>query len=206
MIFYGINIQKIATSFMLMLVFVSCGSKSTYITFESVPNGAEIYVKPIDQQSFKKIGITPLNFRADEIEKKYNGSGPISVEYRKLGFTSSNVIITELSSIDLKVRMELLSESGLDDQKQLNWVIDTIFEVKRLATAKRYLDALKKIEQVKETVPQVSAVYELEGGIFYLLKKFSAAFDSYSAAVRYNPKNLEIIRMRNICNERMKEQ
>ena len=53
----------------------SCGSKSTYITFESVPNGATVFVKPIDQMEYKAIGQTPLNFRADEIEKKYEGSG-----------------------------------------------------------------------------------------------------------------------------------
>ena len=202
--FYVVNIQKISAILVLLVTFVSCGSKSTYITFESVPNGVDIYVKPIDQDAYKRIGVTPLNFRADEIEKKYEGSGPISVEYRKLGFTSSNVIITELSAIDLKVKMELFSESGLDDQRQLNWVIDTMFEVKRLATAKRYQDALKIIEKVRETVPQVSAVYELQGGIFYLMKRYSAAFDSYSAAVRYNPKNLENIRMKEICSEKMK--
>jgi tetratricopeptide (TPR) repeat protein len=195
---------QLISSVALVLLLTACGSKSTYITFESVPNGADIYVKPIDQQEYRQIGITPLNFRADEIEKKYSGSGPISVQYRKAGFAEASVIITELSAIDLKVKMELISESGLDDQRQLNWIIDTMFEIRRLVSAKRYEDALKKIDKVKETVPQVSAVYELEGGIFYLLHKYSAALDAYSAAVRYNPKNLDNIRMKEICQKKVK--
>jgi hypothetical protein len=197
-------IQVIAGTLLMLLA--SCGSKSTYITFESVPNAVDIYVKPIDQDAYRKIGVTPLNFRADEIEKKYSGSGPITVQYRKDGFTEKSIIITELSAIDLKVKMELISESGLDDQRQLNWVIDTMFEVKRLVSAKRYDDALKKIEKIKDTVPQVSAVYELQGGVFFLLQKYSAAFDSYSAAVRYNPKNLENIRMKEMCQKKMRGQ
>jgi hypothetical protein len=54
MILRARNIQQLSTILLLMLTLVSCGSKSTYITFESVANGAEIYVKSIDQQAKKK--------------------------------------------------------------------------------------------------------------------------------------------------------
>jgi hypothetical protein len=64
-----IKILKITLMLTSVFLLTSCGSKSTYITFESVPNGATVYVKPIDQMEYKAIGQTPLNFRADEIEK-----------------------------------------------------------------------------------------------------------------------------------------
>lgn len=188
-----------------MIFFVaSCGSKSTYITFESIPNGATVYVKPIDQLEYKDIGKTPLNFRADEIEKKYEGSGPIQVQYRKDGYQSKNVMITELSAVDLKVKMELMAESGLEDQRKLNWVVDSLFEVKRLVSAKRYDDAVELLKKVKAAVPQVSAVYELEGGIYFIQNKLHAALDSYTMSVRYNPKNMESIRMKEFVEKKLK--
>ncbi|TNE97063.1 MAG: hypothetical protein EP326_12145 [Deltaproteobacteria bacterium] len=161
-------------------------------------------MKPIDQMEYKAIGQTPLNFRADEIEKKYEGSGPISVEYRKEGYQSKKVMITELSAVDLKVKMELMAESGLEDQRRLNWVVDSLFEVKRLVSAKRYDDAIELLKKVKEAVPQVSAVYELEGGIYFIQNKLHAALDSYTMSVRYNPKNMESIRMKEFVEQKIK--
>lgn len=199
-----IKILKITLMLTSVFLLISCGSKSTYITFESVPNGATVYVKPIDQMEYKAIGQTPLNFRADEIEKKYEGSGPISVEYRKEGYQSKKVMITELSAVDLKVKMELMAESGLEDQRRLNWVVDSLFEVKRLVSAKRYDDAIELLKKVKEAVPQVSAVYELEGGIYFIQNKLHAALDSYTMSVRYNPKNMESIRMKEFVEQKIK--
>ena len=197
------NLIRFTIYLSICMSFTACGSKSTYLNFESTPKGAEILVKPVSQQEFKKIGLTPMNIRADELEKKYGGSGPITVKYEKPGYYPSTLIITELSAIDLTIMMDLSSESGLDDQRKLNWVIDSMFEIKRLVSAKRYEDALKILNKVKETVPQVAAVYELEGGIFFLQQRYPAAYDSYSAAVRYNPKNLENIRMKELCKKKM---
>jgi len=42
------KIWKITFTLATLFLVTSCGSKSTYITFESVPNGATVYVKPID--------------------------------------------------------------------------------------------------------------------------------------------------------------
>ena len=55
-------------------------------------------------------------------------------EFRKKGYRKSSVFVTELSSLDLEIKMEMISESGLEDQKLLNWVIDIMFEIKRLVT------------------------------------------------------------------------
>jgi tetratricopeptide (TPR) repeat protein len=113
-------------------------------------------------------------------------------------------MITELSAVDLKVKMELMAESGLEDQRRLNWIVDSLFEVKRLVSAKRYDDAIELLKKVKEAVPQVSAVYELEGGIYFIQNKLHAALDSYTMSVRYNPKNMESIRMKEFVEQKIK--
>ena len=98
-----------------------------------------------------------MNFRADEIEKNMKAVG-ISVEYRKDGYQSKNVMITELSAVDLKVKMELLAESGLEDQRRLNWVVDSLFEVKRLVSSKRYDDAIELLKSERSRSPSFSSL------------------------------------------------
>lgn len=199
------SLKSTFISFILGLALVSCGTTTTRITFDSSPSKADIYVRTHSHDEFKKIGETPLVYRADEIERKLEGSGPLEVEYRKKGYRNSSVYITELAAMDLEVKMELISENGLEDQKLLNWVIDSMFEIKRLVSTKRYDDALTMIKSVKEAVPQVSAIYELEGGIYFLQRKYFYALDAYETAVRYNPNNLELIRMRDICSQKTKK-
>ena len=189
----------------LGVLLTSCGTTRTQISFDSSPSKAEIYLRTHSHEEFKKIGETPLVYRADDIEKDLEGSGPLEVEFRKKGYRKSSVFVTELSSLDLEIKMEMISENGLEDQKLLNWVIDSMFEIKRLVTTKRYEDALSMIKKVKEAVPQVSAIYELEGGIYFLQRKYFYALDSYETAVRYNPNNLELIRMRDLCSKKSKE-
>lgn len=199
------SFKGILISFVTGMILFSCGTTTTRINFDSSPSKADIYIRTHSNDEYKKIGETPLVYRADEIERKLEGSGPLEIEYRKKGYRNSSVYVTELSAMDLEIEMELISENGLEDQKLLNWVIDSMFEIKRLVSTKRYDDALSKIKSVKEAVPQVSAVYELEGGIYFLQRKYFYALDAYETAVRYNPNNLELIRMRDICSQKVKK-
>ena len=57
---------------------------------------------------------------------------------------------------------------------------------------------------LKKDMPRVAAIYELEGGILFILNRKKASLDAYNAAVRYNPKNPENIRMRNLLREGIK--
>ena len=81
--------------------------------------------------------------------------------------------------------------------------MDRIFEAQRLVRASRLDDALKLIEAVQKDAPELSAVYEIEGGIYYLQKKPQESLDSYQTSIRFNPKNMEAIRMRNYLSSKL---
>jgi hypothetical protein len=42
----------------------------------------------------------------------------------------------------------------------------------------------------------------MEGGIYYLQRKYPDALDAYRLAVRYNPRNAEAIRMRDMLEKK----
>lgn len=184
--------------YLLIFSIISCASKSRY-EFQSTPSNADVYVKPIKHLKYKKLGSTPLVVDSNALIK--SNSGPVYIQFRKSGYKDETILVTEVSSVDLIISRELFRKSGLDDQKSINEVIDLMFEVKNLVQANKYKDALKLVNVLKSMVPQVAAVYELEGGIFFIKKQYYDALGSYRLAARYNPKNPENIRMRDMLED-----
>lgn len=190
--------------FLLFIYFLLSCSTGSRFYFQTEPPRAEIYAKTIDAEGFKKIGITPVSLKTIDISPGNDGSGPLIVELRKAGYKTKSVLITEMSAIDLTITRTLEVESGLDNHKEINWVIDNMFNVKLLVDKKDFGGALLLIRKIKNKVPQVSAVYELEGGIYFLKKNYKKALESYRLAARYNPKNPEVIRMRDLLEKKWK--
>jgi len=174
----------------------SCASTS--VNFRSSPQKASVSVKPLGSGAQRQLGETPLTLNASEIEKDFNGSGPLTVEFSKEGYKPVKILITELSSLDLTLDVEMQPASGLEDPASLNATIEKLFEAQRLVKVQRFDEALKIIEEIKKLAPQLSSSYELEGGVNFLQGKKSLALDAFRAAARLNPRSLEAVRMRDL--------
>ncbi len=180
----------------MMISLFGCAS-STSLNLQSNPTGADVYVTSLDGANPKKIGTTPLLIPAEDAVKAANTIGPVMLEFRKDGFVPSKSMVTDLAPADITMTAELQRSSGLEDIEKLNKVIDRLFESQRLARVGRLEDAMKLTESIQKEAPELSALYEIQGGIYYLQKKPQQALDSYSTSIRYNPKNVEAVRMRN---------
>ena len=173
---------------------MSCSSAS--IKFQSAPEKAQVFAHSMGTAGeMLLLGDTPLTISAADLNKKLGASGPVLVEFRKAGHLTSKLFVTDLSSTALTVNTELVASNGLEDMDKLNNLIDQVFESQRLARALRPDDALRALAELKKTYPQVAAIYELEGGIFYMGKKYKEALDSYGQAIKYNPKSSSSIRI-----------
>lgn len=177
------------------------GCATTRISLFTNPNGAQVYAKPLGSGQLQLLGETPLTVSGDQIEKVYNGSGPVLLEFRKEGFQTTTTLVTELSSQDLNINMEMTPSAGLEDMQGLNTLIETLFECQRLVKVHRYDEALARLKEIERKAPQISTIYEMEGGIYYLQRKYQDALDAYRLAVRYNPKNVEALRMRGLLEK-----
>jgi tetratricopeptide (TPR) repeat protein len=91
----------------------------------------------------------------------------------------------------------------LEMVQSLNDAIDLMFEGQRLARAGRFTEALQRLKQVQSQHPQLAAPYELEGGIYYVRKKYKEAIDAYTSATRIHPRNPEATRMRDLLEEQL---
>lgn len=77
----------------------------------------------------------------------------------------------------------------------MNGAIDRLFEVQRLVRVGRTDDALENLKKLKESFPTMSAVYEMEGGIYYLRHKLPEALDDYRMASRFSSNNADSLKM-----------
>ncbi|MBC7692647.1 MAG: hypothetical protein H7222_12875 [Methylotenera sp.] len=190
---------QLSRFFTTVFLIAACGTgcASSVLTFQSTPADADVYAARLGANAPELIGKTPVTIKAAEFEKKIGGPGPFNLEFKKDGHNSARTLVTEASSVDLTISMELTPVSGLEDQEKLNAVIDQVFEAQRLARAGRYDDALLKLSALEKDVPQLAAIHELQGGIYYIQKKFKESLDAYSIAAHHNPKNSEAVRMRN---------
>ena len=193
--------QKSRYSFYIFLLLLIVGCTTTRVGLYTNPQGAKVYGKAIGQGRSILLGETPLLVEGVQIEKHYAGSGPIILEFKKEGFQTSTVYVTELNAIDLNVNLELAPSSGLEDLRRVDDIIDSMFRIQRLVQVKRYQEAMIGLRELKSVAPQISTIYQLEGGIFYIQRSYQDALDSYRQAIRYNPKNAEAIRMRNMLEK-----
>lgn len=185
-------------SFALFAVASLSGCSTAMVTLESSPPNAEIFLRQFGTSDAKQIGETPMSLGVGDLRRQYGVNGPVVLEFRKEGYLPYRAVVTDLGATDLTVSGELTAVSGIDEQTKLNKVIDQIFESQTLARSGRHEDALAKLRALEREAPQVAAIYELEGGIFYLQKKFSEAFGAYTLAAKLDPDNAQSVRMRNL--------
>jgi tetratricopeptide (TPR) repeat protein len=170
---------------------------------QSSPTKAEIYAARLGAEKPQLVGETPLTLSSADLNKKYKGSGPMLIEYRKEGYQTQSTIVTDLGAFNLTISLELPPSSGLEDQEKLNRLIDLVFESQRLARAGRFDASLEKLKQAETMAPQISAAFELEGGIYYLQKQYPKALDAYRTVAKLDPQNTEAIRMRNLLEAQL---
>jgi len=180
----------------LLMMFCCFACSTATINLNSTPSAAQVYVTALGTDSPKLIGQTPFVISSSDLERSHGGSGPVSIEMKKDGYWPAKTIITDVSAADLTVNLELNPITGLIDHDRMNAVMDSIFESQRLARAGRPNDALTKLKELEKQAPQLAAIYELEGGIYYIQKDYKSSLDAYTLAVKYNPSNVDSLRMR----------
>ena len=191
------NFERALICISLAMASGSWGCAGATSTMESSPTGAQVYAMSLGGGTPKLIGDTPLVMTGSDLKVAQEGVGPVVLEYRKEGYIPSRMVVTDVSSMELTLAMELQPSTGLEQPDKLNALFDAVFEGQRLARAGRYPDAIEKLKASQKEAPMLSASFELEGAVLYLQKKFKESLDAYTVATKLNPRNGEAIRMRN---------
>lgn len=181
----------VLTALLISVVGCSTGKLSVF----SNPPEAKLYARPIGGGDLKLVGTTPYFIDSNEFEKRFGVGGAVYMEIHKPGFKVDKLYVTEISKIDLAIKRDLEPTRDRLAQEWLNKNVSKMFEIRRLVESKRLGEALNQIRQVKEELPLVSAVHELEGGILLLKGDYRSAVDAYRLSVKLNPDNTEAAKM-----------
>lgn len=192
--------------FLIINSFFILGCASGTLFVDTLPPEGEIYLKARSTEEYQLVGKAPYKMTAAEFRAKFGVEGPFGLEARSAGYRAQSILVTDLpQNSDLTVFLNLKSieaTGGTDEnpgevpQNRLNRAMDQIFESQRLVKVGRYDDALAQLSLLQQTHPNLSAIFEMQGGVFYIKKDYVKALDSYEKALRLNPENLELASMK----------
>jgi hypothetical protein len=191
------GLVRFASNFTFMIavasIVSSCSTTSTHVS--TSPPSAKVNVRAVGSTEKKEVGETPVAIASDVLSSGRKDHGPVWVEISKPGYLTQTILVTEYSNIDLTLHHDLVPISGVGDAKTINDAVNRLFEAQRLAKLNRLDEAVATLKTAEELVPQLSATYEIRGGIRYLQKKYAESLDDYSKALQLDPKNPEAQRM-----------
>ncbi|MDZ4662245.1 MAG: hypothetical protein SGJ18_11570 [Pseudomonadota bacterium] len=159
----------------------SQGCASGRLSMQSSPSEAEVFIRAVNETQGEPLGKTPIDLSEAELTRRMPKlKGPFIVEMKKLGYNDEKIYVTEwTAATDLRMNIKLApfgeKQSDSSNQSALNRTIDLLFESQRLARVKRFEEALVLLQELQLLEPHLAAIYELQGGIFYLQKKYDKA-------------------------------
>lgn len=164
----------------------ACASKSTVVVRSSPPEASVYFVDPVSGQN-ALVGKTPVTFDRDAHRKE--GSEVIQLRIEKEGFEPRYAAVAafggETTFVDLKLAGAGVAKAELRQSFELSRSL--LAEANRLVLAKRFSEALTRIEKVVEMDPRNSEAVAAKGSVLYLMKDYEGARTSWTRALELNP-------------------
>lgn len=165
---------------------ISCASKSTVVVRSSPADAAVYFVDSASGQN-ALVGRTPLTFDRETHRKP--GSEVIQLRIEKDGFEPRYTAVAafggETTFVDLKLANAGVAKAELRQSFELSRSL--LAEANRLVLAKRFSEALTRIEKVIEMDPRNSEAVAAKGSVLYLMKDYEGARTSWTRALELNP-------------------
>lgn len=173
---------------------------SSTMQVSSNPSGADVWVKPLGSGAEKKLGQTPLTLNPSDLDGVPTGAGPLRFRMTKDGYKPIDLIVTDSGASNLMVSVDLEAGPGFDNPSALNGHLERIFTAQQFIQMKKYDEAQKLLEGVRERVPTLAVVHELLGGVYFLKGDKVLALDSFKRALALNPNSVDAINISDSLN------
>lgn len=186
--------------FLLLLFATSCSHMSV-LNIKSNPKDANVYARSLGSTGEVLIGKTPLEINSEDIQKKLNTKGLLVITIKKDQHYVEEFYLSDYSNRDIAISYNLRQLPQIDQAAKVDTIVAELFACQKLVRVHRFSDCLKILANLKKSYPEVSTIHEFEGSIFYLKEEKNKALQSFTTALRYNPKNNEARRMINIIKD-----
>ena len=181
-----------------LLLAALSGCATGQMSVQTQPGRAHIFARNLNEQEARDLGEVPIKVGADELKDRYKLVAPFQLEARLEGYQTEKVILAQVDGADINLSLNLKQETGIPLPEKMNEIVEGLFESQSLARTGRYNDAHARLRKVSEKAPELPAIPELEGDIYYLEKRYQEAYSAYGAALKLNPSNGSIQKMRTL--------
>lgn len=181
-----------------LLSLMGCGGTVTIVS--SPPDAVVSIVEPGKEQP-RPLGETPFNIETSELSESVNG-GTIVLVVKKKGFDTKNFIVPNLSGGDLRIET-YLSTNLSSNYKELNRVVSMILEAEGMILDKRYDEAMKVTEKIKELNQNIAAAHQLEATAMFLQKDLKKSRFALLRVIELEPENAGAQRLLDVIEKQL---
>jgi tetratricopeptide (TPR) repeat protein len=175
---------------------------TTTLKVVTQPEQTSVYVIAKESGEKRKIGLTPIEKKSDELKEIFAGVGKPG-ELVALVFEKEEYITRELwmplssSGIiasDIQVQMKK-NDKSIAEMKTAKEILDKMFLAQRFARTKQFERALIEIEKVIETFPNFGRALSMKGSIFYAKGDFKESLVWYEKAITIDSELRDAVEM-----------
>jgi tetratricopeptide (TPR) repeat protein len=182
------NKLKLINILLLSFFVQSCVSKGTVVV-ESNPQAANVFWIDRNTGTTSLLGQTPLTFSKNLAKDK--NADIFELKFEKEGYESKLTSVASLGQettfLNVQLSSTLSANSELRKSFELNRQL--LAEATRLATNKRFSEALVRVEKILETDPKNDEALAAKGSLHYLMKDYENAELAWKKSLDLNPSN-----------------
>jgi hypothetical protein len=181
-----------------LLLASACASGGARFEVKTTPEGAEVAIVRPGGGGTIPLGKTPLFLTPEQVPDV--GGKLLTVQIRKEGFQTENIILPEGSNGGLALLTFQLRESGIStatgkvNEVAQNELARGIAQIHRQVSRKNFDDAIRTLDNLLAKHPRIATLYDLLGGIHYLRKDSGRALDAFKRSLELDPSNAETSR------------
>ncbi len=169
---------------------VGCATVGSVVV-RSDPPAAKVFFVDLETGQAALLGETPLTFNRREHAK---GRDVIQLRVEKEGFQSTYSAVASFSGettfVDVKLPSILSAKAEV--QQAFDAARTLLTEANRMVIAKRYSEALARIEKVIELDPRSADALAAKGSVLYLMRDFDGARQAWTKSLEMNPSQASV--------------
>ncbi|MCB9025292.1 MAG: hypothetical protein H6625_03170 [Bdellovibrionaceae bacterium] len=188
--------------FIKIILFTFHFGCSTQLKIITQPEKAEVYLIKTESGEKKKIGVTPIDKKDEELKELFGSFGnpgefvtlvieKEDYETRKiwLPLTASGVIASE---INLQLKKD---DKKAEELKTAKTILDKLFLAQSFARTKQFERALIEVDKVLENFPDFARALSMKASILYAKGDFKESLDNYEKAIDQDSELKDAIEM-----------
>lgn len=174
-----------------------CGT----VSIRTTPPEAEVHILHAGKEETALLGKTPYESDVGAIGNMVN-EGPIAIVVKKSGYIPQTYFLPNLFSGSLTIDATLIPNLPTN-YSEVNRIVGLSFQGERYILQKRFDEAVKIAEEIKQINPNITSAYHLLGTVYFLKNEMKESRFAWIRALELDPNDPEAKTMLDIVEKKL---